>query len=376
MPATAAPRTGSLSLESPRVRFTKRDESRFLAESKARTAAYFAELGRSDKADARMVLKTVVILATAIGSYAAIMSNRFSAWEMLGLSVLLGLAIAGMGFSIAHDALHGAYSHHPIVNRLLGLSFDLVGANSYMWKITHNVIHHTYTNINGVDEDLSVSPLLRLSPDAEHRWFHRYQHLYGFAAYGLATLNWFFVKDYWQFSKRELGPYRDKRHARSAWITLVLTKLFCVVYMIVLPWLLLDVAWWQVGIGFLVMHLVAGITLGVIFQLAHIAEGVAFPQPASDGQMAEQWAIHQMQTTTDFAHGNRVLSWFIGGLNYQVEHHLFPQVCSVHYPAIAKIVAEVAAETGVPYHYTPTLRAAIGSHYRMLKQLGQPNPAS
>src|SRR5688572_1977094 len=198
LPESRVPR-----LEASRVRFTKRDESRFLAETKARTAAYFADRGRSDKADAGMVFKTIVILGTAIGSYAAIMSNRFSAWEMLGLAMLLGLAIAGMGFSIAHDALHGAYSRHPTVNRLLGFSFDLVGANSYMWKITHNVIHHTYTNIAGVDEDLSVSPLLRLSPDAEHRWFHRYQHLYGFAAYGLATLNWFFVKDYWQFLKRD-----------------------------------------------------------------------------------------------------------------------------------------------------------------------------
>lgn len=363
-------------MESPRVRFTKRDPTSFLAEAKARTAAYFAECGRSDKADARMVLKTIVILASAIGSYVAILSNRFSAWEMLGLTMFLGLAVAGMGFSIAHDALHGAYSHHPVVNRLLGFSFDLVGANSYMWKITHNVIHHTYTNITDVDEDLSVSPLLRLSPDAKHLWFHRYQHLYGFAAYGLATLNWFFVKDYWQFLKRDLGPYRDKRHSGWAWTILVLTKLACVGYLLVLPWLVLDLAWWQIAIGFLAMHLVAGVTLGVIFQLAHIAEGVSFPMPAGDGLMPEQWAIHQMQTTTDFAHDNRILSWFIGGLNYQVEHHLFPQVCSVHYPAIARIVAEVAAERGVPYHYTPTLRAAIGSHYRMLKQLGRAPLAS
>lgn len=319
-----------------------------------------------------MVLKTVVILATMIGSYAAILSNRFSAWEMLGLAMLLGFAIAGMGFSIAHDALHGAYSHRPLVNRVLGLSFDLVGANSYMWRITHNVIHHTYTNITGVDEDLSVSPLLRLSPDAEHKWFHRWQHLYGWAAYGLATLNWFFVKDYWQFLKRDLGPYQDKKHAFSAWLTLVVTKLFCIGYMLVLPWLVLDLAWWQIGIGFVAMHVVAGIVMGVIFQLAHVAEGVEYPMPASDGRMTEQWAIHQMRTTTDFAHGNRALSWFIGGLNYQVEHHLFPQVCSVHYPALSKIVSQVAAETGVPYHNTPTLRAAIASHYRTLKRLGQP----
>ena len=358
-----------------RIKFARRDPTRFVEESKARVAAYFGETGLSQKANAGMVIKTVIILATAVGSYLAILSNRFSPWEMLGLAMLMGVAMAGIGFSIAHDALHGGYSSNQRVNRALGFMFDLSGANGYMWKITHNVIHHTYTNIHGIDEDLTVSPLLRLSPDAEHKWFHRYQHLYGFAAYSLATINWIFVKDYQQFLKKDLGPYKDKKHPKSEWFNLIWTKLFCYAYMIVIPLIVLDITWWQFLIGFLAMHLVAGSILGVIFQLAHVVEGTEYPRPDEHGQMEHQWVIHEMETTADFAHGNRLLSWYIGGLNYQIEHHLFPQICSVHYPAIAKVIERTAHETGVPYNNAPTLRAAIRSHYNMLKQLGR-NPAS
>lgn len=357
-----------------KVRFSQRTSSDFIEEVRGRVADYFEATGRSQKADARMVFKTVLLLTLTFGTYALILSGLFSPWQMLGLAVLMGAGMAGIGFSVSHDALHGAYSSNPRVNQLLGFTFDLVGANGYMWKITHNVIHHTYTNIDGIDEDLTVSPLLRLSPGAPLRWFHRYQHLYGFLAYSLATINWIFVKDYQQFLKTDLGPYKNKKHPRAEVIHLIWTKLFCYTYTIVIPLLVLDVAWWQFLIGFLAMHLTAGVILGVVFQLAHVVEGPAFPQPDESGVMEHAWLIHEMHTTADFAQRNRLLSWYIGGLNYQIEHHLFPQVCSIHYPAISRIVREVAEKHGVPYHYHPTLRAAIRSHYEMLKQLGRPAP--
>ena len=259
---------------------------------------------------------------------------------------------------------------------MLGYTFDLSGANGYMWKITHNVIHHTYTNIHGVDEDLTVSPLLRLSPGAPLRWYHRYQHLYGFAAYSFATLNWLFAKDYQQFLKKDIGPYTDKTHPRSEVVTLLLTKLLVYTYTLVVPFLVLDLAWWQILLGFLAMHLTAGLILGVIFQLAHVVEGPDYPMPDEAGVMEHGWILHEMHTTANFAGENKLLSWYIGGLNYQIEHHLFPQVCSVHYPALSPIVREVAAKYGIPYHYNPTLRAAIRSHHAMLKRLGRPEPVA
>ena len=318
-----------------------------------------------------MVAKTVTLLALTFIPYGLILSGRLSAWPMLGLAVVMGIGLAGIGFSISHDALHGAYSSKPWLNRLIGLSFDLCGANGYMWKITHNVIHHTYTNIEGIDEDLTVSPLLRLSPSAEHRPMHRYQHLYAFAAYSMSTLFWVFVKDYKYFLQRDLGPYKNKRHPRSEIVTLIATKLLYYGWALALPLWLLPIPWWQVLIGFLVLHLTAGLILGIVFQLAHVVEGTDYPAPDGAGVMEHAWLVHEMATTSNFGRRNRLLCWYVGGLNFQVEHHLFPRTCSVHYPAISPIVEELAREYGVPYNAQPTLRAAIASHYRMLRKLGQ-----
>jgi linoleoyl-CoA desaturase len=356
-----------------KVRFAGRDATLFIEEVKEKVADYFTAEGRSSKADARMVLKTIVLLTMTFGSYALILSNQFTPWQMLGFAVMMGVGMAGIGFSVSHDALHGAYSSNPRINKIIGYSFDLLGANGYIWKITHNVIHHTYTNIPGIDEDLDVSPLIRLSPEAPFKWFHRFQHGFALVAYSFATLNWLFVKDFKCFLMRDIGPYKNKKHPRSEVVHLIWTKLFVVAYMIVVPLIVLDVAWWQFLIGFLAAHLTAGVILGVIFQLAHVVEGPDFPMPDEKGVIENAWIIHEMATTANFAGENRLLSWYIGGLNYQIEHHLFPQVCSIHYPQISQIVRDVAAKYQVPYNYHPTLRAAVGSHLKMLKQLGRPD---
>ena len=190
-----------------RVTFPNRDAASFSDDVKARVADYFTSRGISDKADWRMVLKGLILLAVTFVPYGMILSNRFGPWTMLGLAAVMGAGVAGIGFSISHDALHGAYSNNAWVNRVIGWTFDICGANGYMWKVTHNVIHHTYTNIEGLDEDLTVSPLLRLSPHTEWKPFHRFQHLYGFLAYSFSTLFWVFVKDYKYFLQKDIGPF-------------------------------------------------------------------------------------------------------------------------------------------------------------------------
>ena len=294
--------------------------------------------------------------------------------------MLMGVGVAGLGFCVAHDALHDAYSSSRRLNRVLGWTFDFLGASSYMWKILHNVVHHTYTNVHGVDEDLEVSGLLRLSPYTPRKGIHRFQHLYCFFAYSLSTLNWVFLKDYQYLSRREIGPFDRRVHRKRDLGALVAWKLFYYAWTIVIPLLVLKLAWWQFLIGYVAMHLTAGTILGVVFQLAHVVEDTQHPLADSEGHMERAWAVHQMATTSDFARGSRWLSWYVGGLNFQVEHHLFPKICSVHYPAISGIVREVAAKHGVPYNEHPSLWAAIRSHRETLKRLGRdavpaPSPA-
>jgi len=352
------------------ITFPNRDYTGFAEEVKDRVAAYFDERGLTRNATPAMVVKTVVLLGLTFLPYGLALTNRFSALTMLGFAVLMGIGLAGIGFAISHDALHGAYSRNPRVNELLGRTFDLLGANGYMWKITHNVIHHTYTNIDGIDEDLAVSPLLRLSPGAPLLRIHRFQHLYGLAAYSMSTIFWVFVKDFKYFFQKDLGPYKDKKHARSEWVNLWVSKAIYYGWSIVIPLLVLNIPWWQFAIGYLVMHLTAGFILGVVFQLAHVVEGPEYPVPDSAGKMEEAWLVHEMETTANFARRSKLVSWYVGGLNFQIEHHLFPKTCSVHYPAISTIVKDVADKYGVPYYEQPTVMSAVRSHLRMLRKFG------
>jgi linoleoyl-CoA desaturase len=352
------------------VTFASHDCDRFVEDVKSKVADYFQTNKLDTKAGPSMILKTIVMVSGMVVPYALIMSNQLGAWAMLACCVVMGVAMAGIGFSVSHDALHGAYSSNPRINAAIGFTFDMLGASGYMWKITHNVIHHTYTNIHGIDEDLEVTPLLRLSPVAKHHPWQKFQHLYAPIAYSMSTINWVFVKDFDLFSRKNLGPYLDKKHPRSQWALLVFSKLFALTWMLALPMLFLSVAWWQVVIGFLAMHLIGGTILGVIFQLAHVVEQTSHPVPDDLGRMPNGWLVHEMLTTANFCVGNKVLTWYCGGLNHQIEHHLFPKVCSVHYPAISGIVRTVASEHGIPYHLNPTFTGAFASHLKMLKRLG------
>jgi len=357
------------------VTFASRDASAFVLAVNSRVTAHFDAPGRTDKANAAMAAKTVLILAVTLAAYGLILSPWSGLWEKLALAAVMGVGIAGLGFCVAHDALHGAYSDRPWINNALAYVFDLCGANGYMWKITHNGIHHTYTNLHGLDEDLTVSPLLRLSPQAPWRPVHRHQHLYAFFAYSLSTLFWVLAKDYKYFLQKELGPYAAMRHAPQRWVALVGLKAVYYGWSIVVPLMVLHLSWWQFAIGWLTMHLVAGGLLGTVFQLAHVVEETSHPQADEDRRIDAPWLVHQMETTSNFARGNGALTWCIGGLNHQIEHHLFPKVCSIHYPAISGIVKATAAEHGIRYNEHATFGLAVRSHYRALKALGLKPPA-
>jgi linoleoyl-CoA desaturase len=352
------------------VKFPNRNPADFIQQLKQQVATYFERNGGRTKGGWPMVLKTFVLFGLFYGPYALILLGGLPPLALLGLTMLMGVGMAGLGFAVAHDALHGAYSDKAWVNRLAGYTFDLLGANGYMWRMTHNIVHHTYTNIHGVDGDLEVSPYLRLSPRSPYRPIHRYQHWYAFAAYSLSTLIWVTIKDFGYFLRKDGGPYHSERHPRREVVTLLVSKAGYYAWSLAVPILVLPVAWWQVVLGWLTMHLTAGLILGIVFQLAHVVEETAYPLPDACGNMEHAWMVHELETTANFARGNRLLTWYVGGLNHQIEHHLFPKVCSIHYPAISTIVRDVALANGMPYHEHPTLLSAIRSHLRVLRRLG------
>jgi linoleoyl-CoA desaturase len=357
----------------PRIKFAPRERSTFHATLRKRVDAYFAENALSRHANATLIIKTVVLIATYVLPFVALLAVQPSFGVSMALWFLMGLGLAGIGMSVMHDANHGAYSSNAKVNWWLGHTLNLCGGSAHNWKLQHNILHHTYTNITHVDEDIEDRLVLKFSPHTTRKWYHRFQFLYATFFYGLLTLYWVVAKDLVQFAlfDRNGVDTGSASEKRNVLLRIVLLKLIYFAVILALP-ISMGIPWGQVLTGFLVMHFTSGIVLTVVFQLAHTVEGTSHPLPDAKGEIDNDWAIHQVETTVDFSPGNRVLSWYVGGLNYQIEHHLFPRVAHVHYPALAPIVERTAKEYGINYRVNPTLWSALRSHYRMLQKLGLP----
>jgi linoleoyl-CoA desaturase len=345
-----------------------------------RVNAYFKTNKIERTANAEMVVKTIFMFSLYFIPFALILSGIFTnTWILLGLCVLIGLGMAGIGLSVMHDANHGSYSNKAWVNNLMGFSLNVIGGHAFNWKIQHNVLHHTYTNVHDVDEDISPRGILRMAPGSEWRPIHKFQHLYAWFFYGLMTLVWVLFKDYQRLIKYEQDGLVKKQKSSSGfeWALMLISKVIYLSYAFVLPLMVLPFAWWQVLIGFLVSHYVSGFILAIIFQPAHVIEGTEYPVADDKGNLENNWAIHQLHTTTNFGHKEKLFSWYVGGLNYQVEHHLFPNICHVHYREVAKIVEQTTKEFGLPYKSKDTFFEAIVAHAEQLRILGlKPNTIS
>src|SRR4051812_43426802 len=343
--------------------------SPFHSDLKGRVEAYFA--GGRQEGGWRMRVKSAVMLSWMVGTWAIAMFAPVSGAVAALLAVSIGLAMAGVGFCVMHDANHGSYSRSRGVNRVLSFTLDLLGASSHLWRQKHNILHHTYTNIEGLDDDIEAGmPYLRFAPWQRRVFFHRFQHLYVFLLYGFFPLKWFFVDDFRGFATGRIGTQRFPPARGKALLAALLGKAGFFAWAFVVP-ALLHPTWWLVPL-WLLASFTLGNVLGWVFQLAHCLDGAEFVEANPGDAMREDWAVHQVSTTVDFARGNRLLSWYLGGLNFQVEHHLFPRVCHVHYPALSRIVEQTCVDHHVRYRSEPTLRKALAANCRWLRAMGRP----
>lgn len=350
------------------------DSEGFLKSLRQRVDQYFRSTGLRRRDCLKMYVKTAVIMTWAILSWCLLVFWAASLPQVLLLSISLGVAMAAIGFNIQHDGGHGAYSDHRWVNNLMAMTLDMLGGSSYVWKRTHNVVHHSFTNINGHDNDIDLGILGRLSPHQPRYWFHRMQHIYLWFLYGFVTFKWQFVDDFKAFFTGRLGAARNIRPRGTELLVFLGGKLlfFSLAFAIPMIWH----SWYHVLGVFLLASFVQGVVLSVVFQLAHTLEEAEFPMLiGSPARIENEWAVHQVETTVDFARTNPIVTWFTGGLNFQVEHHLFPQICHIHYPAIARLVEETCREHGIQYRVHSTTTAAIASHFRWLRRMGQGDSA-
>lgn len=361
------------------LKFATSDKNQlnFAAAVRKNVNDYFKENGISTKGNIYMVLQTLVMLSLYLVPFILFLTVSMNIWIAAGLAVIMGLGTAGIGMSVMHDAVHGSYSGKEWINKLFGSTMYLVGSNVFNWKVQHNILHHTNTNIDGFDHDIDSKGPIRLSHNAPHRKFHRYQHIHAFFFYGLMTISKQ-IQDFTQLADfNRAGITKQlKKSPSGEYIKLIILKSLYVIVFIGLPIFLTDFTWWQVLIGFLIMHWTAGFILSVVFQLAHVVEGAEQPMPNEDGVVESDWAAHELATTSNFGPKNWLLTWYVGGLNFQIEHHLFPNICHVHYQKIAPIVERTAKEYGLNYNLKPRFRDALASHVRMLKVLGQPTQTS
>lgn len=341
----------------------------FHAELKKRINDYFRETGKAYTGNFQLYFKAILLVTAYLAIYTHLVFYTPVTWLAVLECIVLGGLTAAIGFNIMHDGMHGSFSKHKWVNALAGLSLNFLGANNFMWKTKHNIIHHTYTNIDGMDDDIEARPLLRLCDTQKYYKIHRFQHWYFWAAYSLLYIWWVFVTDYKKYFQKRIGEIPLKPMHFWDHVSFWGFKLLYIVVFVLIPI-------WQVGFGawlggFLIFGLFAGFVLSIVFQLAHTVEDTQFPHANQEHKMEDEWAIHQLRTTANFATNNKLISWLLGGLNFQVEHHLFPKISHVHYPAISRIVRKACADFNIRYIEYPKMRVAVASHVHHLKNLSR-----
>ncbi len=358
------------------VKFSKKDPAMFFKTLHSRVNSYFKEHNIKKTGNFWMYLKTASMFSFFLIPYAFMIAGLVSGPLVLLMYVIMGIGTAGIGLSIMHDANHGAYSDSKFVNRVLSYSLNLIGGSSFTWKMQHNLMHHTYTNIYHLDEDIDDKPFLRLSPHGKIKGYHKFQHLYAPILYSLATISWISFKDFKQlfhYNRSGLTKKMGNSPAVETVVMFICKSLYYFAF-VALP-IILGLKWYFVIPGFIITHLVAGLVITVIFQLAHVVEGPEHHDAVETPVMENTWAIHQLKTTANFSPKNKIITWFVGGLNFQIEHHLFPNICHIHYPKVAEIVKNTVKEFDLPYYEYKRFFEAYRSHVRVLKSFGNPGLA-
>jgi len=341
----------------------------FQSELKKRVENYFEENKLKTTGNLRLYAKTVILAVSFIGIYISLVFFTPNIFIALLESALLGIGVALIGFNIMHDGAHGSYSSSNTVNKMMAKSLDFLGGSSFMWKFKHNMIHHTYTNIDGMDEDIEIRPFLRVTPTQKRYWFHRFQHLYCLFLYGMVHVSWITGMDLKKYFTQRIGHYKIKEMTWRDHVSFWFSKVMFITLYVVLP--IYFIGFWPYLLGFAIFSFSAGVTLGTVFQLAHTVEHLDFPVVNQDDPMMEdEWAAMQVKTTANFATKNPIVTWATGGLNFQIEHHLFPKISHVHYPALSKIVKETCKDFQIKYTEFPRMTTALISHLKWLRQLG------
>ena len=347
--------------------------SPFLKSLKVKVNNYFTENQLSRTGGTKLFFKSLFIALSAIAIYIVLVFFTPSTLPAIILCCLFGGNLAAIGFNIMHEGGHGSFSKYKWLNDVSAYSLNLLGGTIHFWKQKHNIDHHTYTNIEGMDHDIDIK-FMRMHKDQPKHGYHKFQHLYWVLLYGISYMAWILYQDFEKyFSGRMAKAGQTRKLARKEHLIFWLTKTTYMLIYLILP--IIMVGWIETLTGFIIAGVVCGFSISVVFQLAHVVEGTQFPEPNADtNQIQKEWAVHQISTTANFATKSKIISWFLGGLNFQVEHHLFPGISHIHYPQINNLVKETCQEFNIVYLEHRTMGKAFISHILHIKKLGKSTP--
>ncbi len=349
----------------------------FFAELRRRVDGYFQSKSMSKNGNYKLWWKTAFALLFTPALLVLAYWGNLPFWAVVIVFALVGVMHAFTGFNVMHDACHGSFSSKPWVNKLFSHSLEMLGSHAPIWKFKHNVLHHTWTNIDGLDDDIAKSPFLRHCESQALKPMHKFQHVYMFGLYAISTIWWLFGNDTIKYFKREVNLQPLPKFTVYEHFTFWVSKIIYLLIYLVYPATLFG--WGSAFLLFFVLHASLGILLSLVFQMAHAVDGIHFENVEVYDRPVEkipnEWAIHQIMTTSNFATRSWLATWFMGGLNFQVEHHLFPNISHVHYPEVNKILKGLCNEFNVKYNEVPTFWQSIQSHIRWMRKMGQPELA-
>jgi len=346
----------------------------FTTELRNSVDEYFKNNNIQQYGNQEIYLKTIFMTTLYVAPFILMITGLISSVILvLTCWFIMGIGMSGLGMVTMHDANHGSFSKYRWVNRLFGNSMYLLGGYPPNWRFQHNTLHHGFTNIDGHDEDIAPPGILRLSPHRPLKKIHRFQYIYAWLLYSLMSMSWIIAKDFKRFIKyKKMGAkLSSKLKYNRLLANIIISKVAYYNVFLIIPLLTISVAWYWIIAGFLIMHFTSGLILSSIFQTAHVVPSSEYPLPDENGELNNNWAVHQLYTTADYAPKSRIFSWLIGGLNYQIEHHLFPNISHIHYREISKIVQSKAKKYNLPYHINKSFAGAVWQHIKMLKLLGE-----
>ncbi len=346
-------------------------QSTFFKTLKGRVDAYFAETELDPAGNRQLYLKGAIQMITAAGLYIVLVFFTPTPLISIPLCILFGLNLGVIGFNVMHEGGHQSFSRHSWINKASSYSLNMLGGITYFWKIKHNINHHTFTNVEGMDSDIDAKPFMRMHEEQPRHWYHRFQHIYWVGLYGISYIAWIFYEDFEKyFTGKHSANSMPKKLAFKEHLIFWFTKIMYVVVYLALP--VIMVGWLPALVGFFLVAFVTGLTISIVFQLAHVVEGTQFHTALNqETDSKQEWAIHQLNSTANFATSSKTLYWLLGGLNFQIEHHLFPRISHIHYPEVSRFVKEACRESNIAYIEYTSMFKAIGSHLMHLKKLGR-----